>query len=142
MERLSLHRSGGLGAHLMAPYGVHQAGIRHGPPTLRAFQSTAHTRRYVSQNQILRERHGDGMLQTGAKKEVHNIQGDAHELPIKTGSVDVVIANHMVYLLQDRTRFFVEVRRVLRADGVFFAATNPSSCCIEAWNLAYEAGGP
>ncbi len=49
---------------------------------------------------------------------------DAQALPFADASFDVVIANHMLYHVPDCQRAFVEVRRVLRPGGKFFAATN------------------
>ncbi len=51
-------------------------------------------------------------------------QVDARHIPYPDDSFDAVIANHMLYHVPDRARAFDEVRRVLRPDGRFFAATN------------------
>lgn len=51
---------------------------------------------------------------------------DAVLLPFGDGSFDRVIANHMLYHVEDLGRAFSEVRRVLRAGGQFRAATNGS----------------
>jgi SAM-dependent methyltransferase len=46
------------------------------------------------------------------------------DLPFDDGAFDVVIANHMLYHVADRTRGLREIRRVLAADGILFASTN------------------
>lgn len=46
------------------------------------------------------------------------------DLPFEDGTFDVVVANHMLYHVPDRAKALAEVRRVLKANGRFFAATN------------------
>jgi len=46
------------------------------------------------------------------------------ELPFARGAFDVVVANHVLYHVDDRERAFTEIRRVLDRDGFLFAATN------------------
>ena len=55
---------------------------------------------------------------------VHVARADAQWIPFVDRSFDAVIANHMLYHVPDRQRCIAEVRRVLREDGKFFAATN------------------
>ena len=45
------------------------------------------------------------------------------ELPFGDGSFDVVIANHMLFHVEDRRRAFSEIRRVLRRGGMLTATT-------------------
>lgn len=45
-------------------------------------------------------------------------------LPFADDSFDVVVANHMLYHVPDRAKALAEVRRVLRENGRFYAATN------------------
>ena len=49
---------------------------------------------------------------------------DAQVLSFADGTFDAVIANHMLYHVPDRQKTYAEVRRVLKADGRFYAATN------------------
>ena len=49
---------------------------------------------------------------------------DSQAIPFADDSFDVVIANHMIYHVPDIPRALAEVRRVLRPDGRFHAATN------------------
>jgi SAM-dependent methyltransferase len=49
---------------------------------------------------------------------------DAQTIPHEDESLDGVIANHMLYHVPDRPKAFAEIRRVLRAGGKLYAATN------------------
>ena len=49
---------------------------------------------------------------------------DAQHLPFADASFDAVIANHMLYHVPDVSQALAEIRRVLKPDGRFFAATN------------------
>ena len=51
-------------------------------------------------------------------------QVDAQEIPFPDNSFDCVIANHMLYHVPDLDKALAELRRVLKPDGYFFAATN------------------
>jgi SAM-dependent methyltransferase len=51
-------------------------------------------------------------------------QTDAAHIPDGDRAFDVVIANHMLYHVSDRSGVFSEVVRVLRQNGRFYAATN------------------
>ena len=48
---------------------------------------------------------------------------DAQALPFTGNSFDVVMANHMLYHVPDRARALAEMRRVLKPDAAFYAAT-------------------
>jgi len=48
---------------------------------------------------------------------------DAQAIPFDDASLDVVIANHMFYHVPDRPKALAEIRRVLKADGLFYAST-------------------
>ena len=48
---------------------------------------------------------------------------DAQDIPLPDGSVDIVIANMMLYHLPDLSRALIEIRRVMQDDGVFYCAT-------------------
>ena len=49
---------------------------------------------------------------------------DAMDIPYPDNSFDVVLANYMLYHVPDRARAISEFRRVLKPDGILFAATN------------------
>lgn len=63
---------------------------------------------------------------------------DAQALPFATGSFDCVIANHMLYHVPDRSKALAEIRRVLKPNGTFFAATNDRAHMQEMRQLADE----
>jgi SAM-dependent methyltransferase len=67
---------------------------------------------------------------------------DVQELPFQDESFDSVLANHMLYHVDDRPRAFAEIRRVLVPGGRFHAATNGRGALQEmielvggSWNL-------
>lgn len=49
---------------------------------------------------------------------------DAQAIPFDDASLDIVIANHMLYHVPDRAKALAEIRRVLKPTGRFYAATN------------------
>ncbi|GKX68171.1 MerR family transcriptional regulator [Inconstantimicrobium mannanitabidum] len=48
---------------------------------------------------------------------------DAHNIPFKDESFDVVIADHMLFYCNDRRKVFEEVQRVLKKGGYFYCST-------------------
>ncbi len=74
-----------------------------------------------------------GMLQTIVAPSRVNL--DAQRLPIVGGSVDVLLANHMLYHVPDKERALAEFARVLRPDGVLLAATNSAQNMLELGEL-------
>ena len=63
---------------------------------------------------------------------------DAQILPFATDTFDVVVANHMLYHVPDRTLTYAEVRRVLKPGGRLLAATNDASHMQEIRELARD----
>ncbi len=61
---------------------------------------------------------------------------DAQRLPFAAGSFHVVVANHMLYHVPDRTMVYAEVLRVLKPGGRFLAATNDATHMQEIGELA------
>ena len=60
-----------------------------------------------------------------AEAGVTNVElrrGDALELPVESGSVDVVISNGVLNLVPEKERGFAEVVRVLRPGGRLYLA--------------------
>ena len=51
-------------------------------------------------------------------------QADACDLPFPDSHFDLVIANHMLYAVNDTNLAIKEIRRVLKPGGTFMAATN------------------
>lgn len=71
-----------------------------------------------------------GMLDA-ARASLNNVshpfifaQVDAQVIPFADTSFNMVIANHMLYHIPDRDKAIAEVRRVLKPQGRFYAATN------------------
>jgi SAM-dependent methyltransferase len=60
------------------------------------------------------------------------------ELPFAGGTFDVVIANHMLYHVEERERALREIKRVLRNGGLFFATTNGRDHLRQIKDLAPE----
>lgn len=58
-----------------------------------------------------------------AKRMTYDVV-NAVDIPYPDNSFDVVLANYMLYHVPDRVKAISEFRRVLKPDGVLFAATN------------------
>jgi SAM-dependent methyltransferase len=52
------------------------------------------------------------------------VQADSQDLPFATEQFDVVMANHMLYHVPDIDRAVMEIRRVLKPNGILLASTN------------------
>lgn len=65
---------------------------------------------------------------------------DAQSLALPDASFDVVIANHMLYHVPDRSRALAEVRRVLRPGGRFLVGTNDWTHLLELRELLTRFG--
>ncbi len=63
---------------------------------------------------------------------------DLQELPYADNSFDIVVANHMLYHVPDLAQGLSEIRRVLKPDGRFFAATNGSNHMKELKQIGDE----
>lgn len=60
--------------------------------------------------------------------KTHEVQADAHRIPLRTGSIDLVFANMLLPLINDLPGCLAEVARVLRKDGAFlFSTLGPDS---------------
>ena len=77
-----------------------------------------------------------GMLKTARQNTVHLHADyavcDAMALPYEDNAFDVVIANMMLYHVPDIARALQEIRRVLKPEGRFFAATFGEHGAVEA----------
>jgi len=62
-----------------------------------------------------------------ARKHGPTIVGDVCALPVRTGSIDRLLAPHMLYHAPDLHRAAAELRRVLRRGGVALVVTNDRS---------------
>ncbi len=77
-----------------------------------------------------------GMLETARQNTAHLHADyavcDAMALPYEDNAFDVVIANMMLYHVPDIARALQEIRRVLKPEGRFFAATTGEHGAVEA----------
>jgi ubiquinone/menaquinone biosynthesis C-methylase UbiE len=88
-----------------------------------------------------------GMLQE-ARQHLSQVQHpfsfqviDAQAIPFDDASLDVVIANHMLYHVPDRARALSKMRRVLKPDGRLYASTIGETHTQEIYDLASRALG-
>ena len=63
------------------------------------------------------------------------VRADVQELPFDSDTFDAVIANHMLYHVPDIDRGLQEIRRVLKPEGMLFAATNGMGHLQEIYDL-------
>lgn len=63
---------------------------------------------------------------------------DAQEIPFNECSFDVVIANHMLYHVEDIEKAFSEIARILKKDGYFYASTVGKNHMYEMRDLIFE----
>ena len=63
-------------------------------------------------------------------------QIDAHALPFADATFDAVIANHMLYHVSDKHQALRAIKRVLKPNGVLYAATNGKRHLRELNDLA------
>jgi ubiquinone/menaquinone biosynthesis C-methylase UbiE len=64
---------------------------------------------------------------------------DAQSIPFQPHLFDRIIANLMLYHIPDRPRAFAEIRRVLKVDGYFYAATISKTAFADLEKLMQEA---
>ncbi len=85
-----------------------------------------------------------GMLkeaESALKESGYSLQfetADIQKLPFAAGSFEVVVANHMLYHVPVLETALAEVRRVLKNNGRFFAATNGAGHLRELWQIGRE----
>ncbi|HYH78384.1 MAG TPA: methyltransferase domain-containing protein [Longimicrobium sp.] len=60
------------------------------------------------------------------------------DLPFSDGAFDLVVADHMLYHVEDRQRGLLAIRRVLRRGGALFATTNGAGHLGEIKDLLRE----
>lgn len=83
-----------------------------------------------------------GMLKVAKKKKpllskLTELQGNAMQIPLQTGSIDLVFANLLLPWINDLPACLTEIARVLKKGGVFaFATLGPDSLkeLREAWS--------
>ncbi len=70
----------------------------------------------IDMTNAMRRRASEGALASGLRN-VDVRAGDATELPVEDGSVDVVISNGVLNLVPDKRKAIVEIARVLKRGG-------------------------
>jgi SAM-dependent methyltransferase len=81
------------------------------------------------------------MVELARGRGVEAFVGDVHDLPFRDGTFDCVVAAWVLYHASDLDRAVRELRRVLRPDGRFVAATNGERTLSELWDLIDFAPG-
>ena len=66
---------------------------------------------------------------------------DAHQIHMPNGSVDLLLANHVLFYCEDLQKVFREVKRVLKPEGIFVCSTYSSSHMKEISELVLEFDG-
>ena len=63
---------------------------------------------------------------------------DAHQIHMPDASVDLLIANHVLFYCEDLQQVFREIKRVLKPDGIFICSTYSGSHMKEISDLVKE----
>lgn len=63
---------------------------------------------------------------------------DAHQIHMADESVDILIANHVLFYCEDLQQVFIEVKRVLKPGGIFLCSTYSGSHMKEVSELVKE----
>lgn len=79
-----------------------------------------------------------GMVQS-LPPDIPRVNLDAQWLPLAAASVDVILANHMLYHVPDQDAAAAQFTRVLRPGGYLLAATNAGANRPELNQLLYDA---
>ncbi|MFG1643611.1 class I SAM-dependent methyltransferase [Amycolatopsis sp. NPDC049252] len=74
--------------------------------------------------------------------DAHVLRCDAGDLPLRDGCFDAVVANHMLYHLDDPDSALSEFARVLRPGGWVAVATNGRDHLRELDDVATSVGRP
>lgn len=76
-----------------------------------------------------------GMLESLSAAFWEKVNLNAESIPFDDESIDVVLANHMLYHVQELPRAIDEIYRVLKPTGSLIAATNSSNYMPELYDL-------
>lgn len=63
---------------------------------------------------------------------------DCHKIPLQSHRFDLVIANHVIFYLKEREKFYKEVLRVLKDDGYFYCSAYGKEHMKEITTLVKE----
>jgi SAM-dependent methyltransferase len=80
------------------------------------------------------------MVELASAKGAAATVGDIERLPFADGEFDCVVANWMLYHVEDLGRGLSEVARVLRDDGAFVASTVGEENLAAVWDLVGHTG--
>ncbi|WP_304585145.1 MerR family transcriptional regulator [Dubosiella newyorkensis] len=83
----------------------------------------------------------EGMLEDAKKRlsdDFSFMQIDAQNIPFKKDFFDIVIANHVLFYLNDLSKGLNEISRVLKKGGIFYASTYSKNHMKEITDLAKE----
>ncbi|BCJ95079.1 hypothetical protein acsn021_26480 [Anaerocolumna cellulosilytica] len=76
------------------------------------------------------------LAHTGLYTQYHIL--DCHKLPFKDNTIDKIIANHVMFYIKDRNSTFLEIKRALKTDGVFYCSTYGKEHMKEVNDLVKE----
>jgi malonyl-CoA O-methyltransferase len=82
-----------------------------------------------------------GLLKRRWRSRIRGVQADAHALPFREGSVDMVVANLSIPWFSRPEACLAEIARVLRREGLFAFATLGPDTLIEVRDAWLEADG-
>lgn len=98
--------------------------------------------RIPSDSQIILSDISDGML-NDSKRNLAKYSDrfefrkmDGNNIDFKNETFDIVIANHMLFYINNRKKFFEEVQRILKDNGCFYASTMGHNHMKELKDLA------
>ena len=80
-----------------------------------------------------------GMVASLSQPGLRRLNLDAQQIPLAANSVDIVLANHMLYHVPDKEAALRQIKRILRPNGRFVAATNSSHTMAELIQLRQQA---
>lgn len=80
-----------------------------------------------------------GMVASLSQPGLPRLNLDTQQIPLAANSVDIVLANHMLYHVPDKNAALRQIKRVLRPNGHLIAATNSSHNMAELIQLRQQA---
>ena len=81
----------------------------------------------------------NGMLRSLRSARAIRAAADVSQLPLRSGAVDLALANHMLYHVPDISVAASELRRVIRPGGTLIATTNADAHMAGLWALVAQA---
>lgn len=147
--RINLHKEYAANKEGWFPWLFEQCKIRPGDTVLElgcgdASLWTENKYRIPDQVKIILSDISDGMMRdvkrsVGKEDERFRFDVmDAHQIHMADASVDILIANHVLFYCEDLQQVFSEVKRVLKPDGIFLCSTYSGSHMKEVSELVKE----